>query len=150
MKTLEIRRHAPRDPTEDRLSAEGRARAEDVGRGLAGGYDVVFVSPARRAAETVAWLLRGRNEQLPAHSVVPGLAGVDAPERADLARVLRGILDEIPDGGRALAVGHTPLIERGVRALTGHEPASLAACEGVLIEQDDRGALSVRELRLDH
>jgi len=32
MRRLELRRHAKRDPDEDRLSAEGRAEAEDVGR----------------------------------------------------------------------------------------------------------------------
>ena len=65
MKTLEIRRHARRDPDEDALSPEGRVQAEDVGRTLTGGYDLVFVSPAKRAAETAAWFLRAAGQQLP-------------------------------------------------------------------------------------
>ena len=77
MRTLELRRHAHRDPAADRLSRQGRAQAQSVGATLAGGYSVVFVSPAERAAETVAWLLRGLGEQLPAHAVVPGLAAKD-------------------------------------------------------------------------
>ena len=65
MRTLEVRRHAQRDPEADRLSEEGRAQAQSVGASLAGGYAVVFISPAQRAAETVAWFLRGLGEQLP-------------------------------------------------------------------------------------
>ena len=73
-----LRRHARRDPDADRLSAAGRAQAEDVGRASAATYDVVFVSPAQRAAETAAWFLRGAGQQLPDHEVVPGLGGQDA------------------------------------------------------------------------
>ena len=54
MRKLELRRHARRDPTADKLSQEGRAQAQAVGATLAGGYSVVFISPAERAAETVA------------------------------------------------------------------------------------------------
>ena len=68
MRTLELRRHAQRDPAADRLSKQGRAQAQSVGTTLAGGYSAVFVSPAQRAAETVAWRLRGLGEQLPAHA----------------------------------------------------------------------------------
>ena len=50
MKQLELRRHAKRDPSSDRLSPQGRAQAEDVGRTSPAGYDAVFVSPAERAA----------------------------------------------------------------------------------------------------
>lgn len=147
MKTLEIRRHAKRDSTQDRLSPEGRAQAEEVGRGMTDTYDIVFVSPAARAAETVAWLLRGSGAQLPAHAVVPGLAGVDAPEPAGLAGMLQALLDDVPEGGRGLAVGHTPLIERGVGTLTGYELAPLAECEGVVISQTLDGAFAIEEIR---
>ena len=78
MRQLELRRHARRDPHADRLSAAGRAQAEDVGRASDATYDVVFVSPAQRAAETAAWFLRGAGQQLPDHEVVPGLGGQDA------------------------------------------------------------------------
>jgi broad specificity phosphatase PhoE len=75
MRQLELRRHAKRDPNNDRLSPQGRAQAEDVGRTSAVGYDAVFVSPAERAAETAAWIIRGSGRQLPEHGVIPGLAG---------------------------------------------------------------------------
>ncbi len=121
MKHLELRRHAPRDPTADRLSTAGRAMAEDVGRASGTTYDLVFVSPAQRAAETAAWFLRGAGQQLPDHAVIPGLAGQDAsggsPE--GMAAGIRALLDQIPDGATALAISHTPLVERAAFGLTG-------------------------------
>lgn len=147
---LEVRRHAARDPDADRLSAEGRAQAEDVGRSLAGGYDVVFVSPAQRAAETVAWFLRGLGAQLPQHGVIPGLAG-EGTDRSPLAMagVLAALLDAVPEGGRGLAVGHTPLIERAVLGLVAEEIQPLAECEGVLLtKEDDEGPIRVEHLRI--
>jgi phosphohistidine phosphatase SixA len=148
LKTLEIRRHARRDPDEDALSPEGRAQAEDVGRTLTGGYDVVFVSPAKRAAETAAWFLRATGQQLPEHAVIPGLAGDgtdNSPEQ--LGEVLHAAIAAIPEGGCALAVGHTPLIEQAVQGLTSREIPPLAECEGVLLT-DDGGEIRVEELRL--
>src|SRR6266511_3582306 len=73
MKAIEFRRHAEREKDADALSPEGRSHAEDVGRSLSTDFAVVFVSPARRAAETVAWFLRGSGQQLPQHTVVRGL-----------------------------------------------------------------------------
>ena len=148
MKTLEIRRHARRDPNADRLSPEGQVQAEDVGRTLAGGYDLVFVSPAKRAAETVAWFLHVSGQQLPEHAVVPGLAGDGtdgSPEQ--LGSVLRALLAAVPKGGRGLAVGHTPLIEKAVRGLAGPEIEQLSECEGVLLTEEG-GKIRVEELRL--
>jgi len=148
VKTLEVRRHARRDPNADRLSPEGQVQAEGVGRTLDGGYDVVFVSPAKRAAETVAWFLQASGQQLPEHAVVPGLAGDGtdgSPEQ--LGSVLRALLAAVPEGGRGLAVGHTPLIEKAVRGLTGREVEPLSECEGVLLTEEG-GDIRVEELRL--
>ena len=148
MKTLEVRRHARRDPNADRLSPEGQVQAEDVGRTLAGGYDVVFVSPAKRAAETVAWFLQASGQQLPEHAVVPGLAGDGtdgSPEQ--LGSVLRALMAAVPEGGRGLAVGHTPLIEKAVRGITGREVEPLSECEGVLLTEEG-GKIRVEEVRL--
>lgn len=151
MRTLEVRRHAIRDPHADRLSPEGRAQAESLGRELAttGGYDVVFVSPAQRAAETVAYLLRGLGRPLLRHAVIPGLAG-EGTDRSPLAMagVLSALLDAVPEGGRGLAVGHTPLIERAVLGLVAAEIEPLAECEGVLLTRErDDGPVRVEELR---
>jgi phosphohistidine phosphatase SixA len=150
---LELRRHARRDPAVDRLSAEGRAAAEDAGRqaGNAGlVYTAVFVSPAQRAAETAAWFLRGAGQQLPDHGVVPGLGGQDvsggSPE--GMAAGVRALLDQVPDGGRGLAISHTPLVERAAFGLTGVETAPMAELEGILVVRNDGGDLTVTELRL--
>jgi phosphohistidine phosphatase SixA len=149
---LELRRHARRDPAADRLSAEGRAAAEDEGRRAGDDgvvYAAVFVSPARRAAETAAWFLRGAGQQLPEHGVVPGLGGQDAsggsPE--GMAAGVRALLDQIPDGGRGLAISHTPLVERAAFGLTGTEVAPMAELEGILVTRDDDGGLAVTEIR---
>ena len=151
MRQLELRRHARRDPNVDRLSAEGRAQAEDVGRAAVGTtYDVVFVSPAQRAAETAAWFLRGAAQQLPEHDVVPGLGGQDesggSPE--GMAAGVRALLDRVPQGGRGLAISHTPLVERAALGLTGDEIDPLGECEGVLVTLDDDGSVRLEELRL--
>ena len=149
MKTLELRRHARRDPQADRLSPAGRADAEDVGRTSGRRYDVVFVSPAGRAAETAAWVLRGAGVQLTDHAVVPGLGGQDAsggsPE--GMAAGFRLLLDRIPEDGRGLAFGHTPLLERGAFGLTGIEIEALRELEGILITFDG-DEVAVEELRL--
>lgn len=150
MEQLELRRHAPRDPAADRLSAAGRALAEDVGRACTGvAYAAVFVSPAERAAETAAWFLRGAGAQLPAHAIVPGLGGQDAtggsPE--GMAAGVRALLDQLPEGGRGLAISHTPLVERAAFGLTGREPEPMRELEGILVTRHDDGRLQVDELR---
>jgi phosphohistidine phosphatase SixA len=149
MKSLELRRHAQRDPDEDRLSSAGRIEAEDVGRTLERGYAAVFVSPARRAAETAAWMLRGAGEALPPHDVVPGLAGRDPgdPTPHGMAATVRQLLDRLPTGSRALAIGHTPLIEHAAEGLTGRTIEPLAPCEGILVRKGD-DEVTVEELRL--
>jgi phosphohistidine phosphatase SixA len=150
VKELELRRHARRDPAADRLSQAGRAQAEDAGRTSTASYVAVFVSPANRAAETAAWFLRGAGQQLPDHAVIPGLGGHDAsggsPE--GMAAGVRAILDQVPDGGRALAISHHPLVERAAYGLTGHEIAALGECEGILVALAEDGSVSVAELRL--
>jgi phosphohistidine phosphatase SixA len=120
----------------------------------------VFVSPARRAAETAAWFLRGSGQQLPEHAVVAGLVSeqedrwrsagkaagssrLDAISSQDpelvkeeterLKALVEGLFERVPEGGTALAVGHTPLIEAGVYGLTGVIVEPLAECEGVAI-----------------
>ncbi|MGH2637587.1 MAG: histidine phosphatase family protein [Actinomycetota bacterium] len=150
MRTLEVRRHAKRDPAADRLSEAGRAQAEDVGRALEVAYDVVFVSPAQRTAETVAWMLRGVGEQLPPHAVIPGLAAQDNDgSPLAMAGVLSALLDAVPDGGRGLAISHTPLIERGVLGLSARAVDPLGECEGVVLTKDGEDAsVEIGEIRL--
>jgi broad specificity phosphatase PhoE len=175
MRALELRRHAARDPDADRLSAEGRGEAERVGRDLPGGYVAVFTSPAERAAETAAWFLRGLGQQLPQrHGVVESLgtpvedrwraaakaagtgriddvrardADLVDEESARLAAGVRELLAEVPDGGRALAVGHSPLIEAAVFGLTGVAPEPLRECDGVLLQEEGGRVRLAQEYR---
>lgn len=175
MRALELRRHAPRDPDADALSEQGQALALKVGKDLPGGYVVVFTSPARRAAETVAWFLRGLGQQLPSeHGVAEGLGSpvedrwraaakaagngrIDAvreqdaelvdEESARLAEAVRGLMAEIPDGARALAVGHSPLIEAAAYGLTGEVIEPLAECEGILLEEEGGSVRLTAEYR---
>jgi phosphohistidine phosphatase SixA len=149
MRRLDLIRHAKRDPKEDRLSAAGRAQAEDVGRAESVGYDAVFVSPAERAAETAAWIVRGSGSQLPSHGVIDGLAGRDATggSAQGMAAGVRTLLDAVPDGGIGLAVSHTPFVERAMIGLTGREPAPFAECEGIRVILADDGGVEVEEIR---
>jgi hypothetical protein len=78
------------------------------------------------------------------------LAGKDAtggsPE--GLAGGLRSLLAELDDGDRALAISHTPFVERAAFGLTGREVEPMRELEGILITQADDGSISVEELRL--
>jgi len=124
----------------------------DVGRAQQGvAYAAAFVSPAERAAETVAWFLRGAGQQLPLlHVVVPGLAGKDQTEGSPegMATGIRSLLEQIPDGGRGLAISHTPFVERTALGLTGREVEPMHECEGLLVTLHDDGNIEVEELRL--
>lgn len=163
MRALEVRRHAPRDKEEDRLTPEGQQLAEEVGRNLPGGYSVIYTSPAKRAAETVAWFLKGLGQPLPEdHGVSEGLgspvedrwkaaakaAGSSRMDRVEvvdrdlveqesrrLGEATRQLLASVPDDARGLAVGHSPLIEAAVYGLTGSLIEPLSECEGVLLEE---------------
>lgn len=150
MRQIEVRRHAKRDPNRDALSPAGRAQAEDVGRESARGYDAVFVSPAERAAETAAWIVRGSGRQLPEHGVIPGLAGKDETggSAEGMAVGVQALLASVPEGAVGLAVSHTPFVERAMTGLTGRDPKPFAECEGIRVTMQDDGSLDVEEIRL--
>jgi broad specificity phosphatase PhoE len=174
VRTIEFRRHAARQKGVDELSQEGRVQAEQVGLRLPH-YAIVFVSPAKRAAETAAWFLRGSGQSLPPHAVIPGLASkaedrwraaagaassgrIDAVMHEDpelvteesdrLARAAIAMFDRVPEGARALAVGHTPLIEATIYGLVGTIVEPLEECEGVSVTRSDSGEYRLEELRL--
>jgi broad specificity phosphatase PhoE len=175
MRSIDLRRHADRAKDADALSPEGRVQAEDVGRTLPTDYTFVFVSPAKRAAETVAWFLRASTQALPPHAVVPGLGsdledrwraaskaagtprldgllgedpGLVNEESERLAGVVRELFQRVPPGTRALAVGHSPMIEAAVYGLMNMIVEPLGTCEGVLLTLDEAGELRLEELRL--
>ncbi|HEX6263082.1 MAG TPA: phosphoglycerate mutase family protein [Actinomycetota bacterium] len=174
MRYLELRRHA--DNEGDALTEAGKATAERVGRSMEGPFDGVFTSPAKRAANTAAWFLRGMGQQLPQlHGVTDGLTSaeeerwreagsrtgtwrVDDIEREDpelvreeLPRLADAILQmfaAIRDGQRALVVGHSPFLEAAVYALSGTVLDPLGKCEGVLLGHDGERVTVEGDLRL--
>ena len=105
---------------------------------------------AEHPAETVAWILRGAGAQLPPHAVIPGLAAQDNDgSPLAMAGVVSALLDAVDDGRHALAISHTPLVERAVLGLSAREIEPLAECEGVLLSREgEDGELTVEELRL--
>lgn len=175
MRFLELRRHADNDG--DALTDAGKTTAERVGRSMEGPFDAVFTSPAKRAATTAAWFLRGLGQQLPQlHGVTDGLTSPleerwrevggrtgtwrvddiarEDPEliREELPRLADALLQAfaaIQDGQRALVVGHSPFLEAAVHALTGTVLEPLGKCEGALLGHDGERVSLVREARLE-
>lgn len=176
MRRLELRRHAPRDPDEDKVSHQGGRLAEQIGRGLRGPYAAIFTSTAKRAAETAAFFLSGLGQKLPEnHLVTEGLASqvedrwrtaakaagtgrigeivkqdedLVREESGRLADAIRELLDRVPEDATGLAIGHSPLIEAAVYGLTGDVIEPLKECEGVLLEQEGDEIRLADEYRL--
>ena len=131
---IELRRHT--DADDDVLTAEGVRAALAIGARLRGDYDFAVSTGAQRATQTLACFLAALAQQVSGGVVVePGLrSGVEDrwrsayqvarsgalpalreadrelvaedPER--LGAALRRVLDNLPDGGRALVVGQEP------------------------------------------
>jgi broad specificity phosphatase PhoE len=170
-KHVELRRHT--DADRDVLTPQGVKAALEIGARLAGGYEVLVSSGAQRATQTLACFLAGLGEKVP-HGVVvePGLRSA-AEERwraayenagsgtlqalreadpelveedsAALGSALRRILDSLPDGGRALVVGHSPTNEAAVLGLAGEIVEPISKGGGVLVVEED-GAVRVEKL----
>jgi hypothetical protein len=64
-------------------------------------------------------------------------ADLVAQEARLLGTALGRVLQVLPDGGRALVIGHSPTNEAAVLGLTGHEIGPMGKGEGVLIIEDD-------------
>jgi broad specificity phosphatase PhoE len=164
-KEIELRRHTDNDG--DVLSADGVQAALEIGARLAGGYDLAVSTGAQRATQTLACFLAALGQKVPGGVLVdPGLrsqvedrwraayerAGsgtLEALRNADpelveedsavLGAALRGVLDRLDDGCRALVVGHSPTNEAAVLGLTGHEVPPLGKGAGVLVVADEGG-----------
>jgi hypothetical protein len=54
-----------------------------------------------------------------------------------LGAALRQVVQSLPDGARALVVGHSPTNEAAVLGLTGRVVPPLGKGEGVLLIEDD-------------
>jgi broad specificity phosphatase PhoE len=170
-KYVELRRHTDNDG--DVLTPEGVASAIQIGSRLTGGYDLLVSTGAQRATQTLACFLAGLGEKVGQGVVVePGLrsdvedrwraayekAGSgDLPalreadpelvekDSASLGAALRRVFDALPDGGRALVVGHSPTNEAAVFGLTGEMVEPISKGNGVLVVEED-GVLRVEEL----
>jgi hypothetical protein len=156
---IELRRHT--DAVGDILTAKGVAAALEIGARLQGNYAIGFSTGAQRATQTLACFIAARGQRMPGGVIVePGLRSqvedrwraayrtggsgtLDALREADpelvaedserLGAALRGVLEGLPDGGRALVVGHSPTNEAAVLGLTGEIVAPLAKGAGVLV-----------------
>jgi broad specificity phosphatase PhoE len=162
---IELRRHT--DADEDVLTPKGVTAALEIGARLRGDYQLAVSTGAQRATQTLACFLAALGQQVPGGVVVePGLrsqvedrwraayqtagsGALEALREADpelvaedserLGAALRRVLDGLPDGGRALVVGHSPTNEAAVLGLTGEIVAPLAKGVGVLVVAGDGG-----------
>jgi broad specificity phosphatase PhoE len=164
-KEIELWRHTDADG--DALTAEGVGAALEIGARLRGGYHLAVSSGAQRATQTLACFIGALGQHVPGGVVVePGLrsqnedrwraaygkagsGALGALREADpelvaedskrLGVALRRVLDDLPDGGRALVVGHSPTNEAAVLGLTGAIVAPLAKGAGVRVVVGDDG-----------
>jgi broad specificity phosphatase PhoE len=162
---IELWRHT--DANGDVLTAQGVEAALEIGAGLRGGYHVAVSTGAQRATQTLACFIAALGQHVPGGVVVePGLrsqvedrwraayekagsGALGALREADpelvaedsrrLGGALRGVLDCLPDGGRALVVGHSPTNEAAVLGLTSAIVAPLAKGAGVRVVVSDDG-----------
>jgi broad specificity phosphatase PhoE len=156
---LELRRHTDSDG--DLLSEEGVRAALEIGGQLTGPYALLVSSGAQRATQTLACFACALTEPVSGGVIVEmglrsevedrwraayqaaGSGELAALREADpelvredserLAGGLRRIFDRLPDGGRALAVGHSPTNEAAVYGLTGELVAPIPKGAGLLI-----------------
>jgi broad specificity phosphatase PhoE len=164
-KEIELWRHTEAD--EDVLTADGVAAALAIGARLRGGYQLAVSTGAQRATQTLACFLAALGQQVPGGVVVElglrsqvedrwraayqkaGKGALGALREADpvlvsedsarLGAALRRVLDALPDGGRALVVGHSPTNEAAVLGLSGEIVAPLAKGAGVRVVVGDDG-----------
>jgi len=156
---VELRRHTDNDG--DVLSEEGVRAALEIGKTLTGGYALLVSTGAQRATQTLACFASMLREPIPGGAVVEAglrsriedrwreayqragsgdltaLRDADpelvAEDSAVLGAALRRVLERLPEGGRALAVGHSPTNEAAVLGLTGSIVEPIAKGAGVLV-----------------
>ena len=162
-KTLELRRHTANDG--DALTAEGVAEAVRIGRSMRRPYDVVVSSGAQRATQSAACFLAGMGAEVPGGVIVDeGFRSLSEDRwRAIYAETKNGDLEaflvadhafvesearrfsaalervasQTPDGGSALIVGHSPMIEATVWAVTDAAVPALGKGRAVVLTYSD-------------
>lgn len=170
-KSVELRRHTASDG--DVLTPEGIEAAVAIGKTLEGGYDLLISSGAQRATQTIACFLAGSRTRVESGVVVDsrfrsevedkwfdaykkaGAGDIESFKKADPELVdsearrfgdgLRDVFGSLPEDGRALVVGHSPMNEVAVYGLTGRTIAPMSKGAGVLVTESDE-QFSVEEL----
>lgn len=164
-KTVELRRHTDND--DDQLSEKGVAGALEIGGKLHRNYEIVITSGAQRATQTAACFLavmprpvaggvvvdesfRSRVEerwkeayQRAGAGDIKSLRAVDPDLVDDEAQhfrtALEGLFNRLADGGAALVVGHSPMLEAAVYGLVGKIVEPFSKGQGVAVTQTDDG-----------
>lgn len=95
---------------------------------------------------TQAFALRLRIAGLRLHAIAPG-KDLEAFRRVDpdlvekeairLGGALKAVLEPLPEGGRALIVGHSPTTEAAILGLTGQVVPPIAKGAGVRVVEED-------------
>ena len=163
MRYVELRRHT--DNEGDRLTPRGVADAEMIGReGLHSPYAAFVSTGAARATQMLEILRHAAGQDDTPITAATGLrssvenrwrdAARAAGKRADLediraidpalvereslllASVLRQVVEGLPEGGRALVVGHSPTNEAAVLGLAGQVVPPPGKGKGVLLAED--------------
>jgi len=170
-KHIELRRHTDNDG--DVLSPEGIAAAVATGKTLPGPYALLVSSGAQRATQTAACLLAGLATTVPGGVIVDtdfrsahedrwkaayaetgsgritdflqAAPELVAAEAAQFAQAVRRVATLLPDSGRALVVGHSPMHEAAVYGLTGKLIEPLGKGQAVILrfDADDQIAIAV-------
>jgi broad specificity phosphatase PhoE len=168
-KHVELRRHTDNDG--DYLTPEGVAAALEVGRSLTGPYDLMISSGAQRATQTLACFLaamgrameggvivderfRSKDEDRWKRAYKKGGAGdLESFRQADpelvetesktFGAALRTAFERLPDNGRALVVGHSPMNEAAIYGLTGQVVEPLSKGAGVVVTAAEDGSYRV-------
>ncbi|MGH2693658.1 MAG: histidine phosphatase family protein [Actinomycetota bacterium] len=171
-KRVELRRHTDNDG--DYLTPDGVRAALEVGTRLEGPYDLMVSSGAQRATQTLACFLAATGMRTDAGVVVDerfrsededrwkrtykeaGAGDLESFRRVDpelvetesrrFGEALRDTFARLPDGGRALVVGHSPMNEAAVYGLTGEAIEPLSKGAGVLVTASDNGGYEVTPL----
>ena len=163
MRYVELRRHT--DNEGDRLTPQGAAHAEMIGRdGLHPPYAAFVSTGAARATQMLAILRHAAGQDDTPITVAAGLrssvedrwrqAAKAAGKGADLEAMrvidpdlvereswllgsaLRQLVAGLPEGGRALVVGHSPTTEAAVLGLAGRVVPPLGKGKGVLLVEN--------------
>jgi hypothetical protein len=164
VRTVELRRHTDNDG--DALTEQGVRDAEAIGDGGLHPPYAAFVSTgAARATQMLTILRRAAGQDDVPVTMQTGLrstveerwreaasaAGKGAsvedmrafdPDLVEhecslLGSVLGKVVDSLPEGGRALVVGHSPTNEAAVLGLTAELVGPLGKGEGVLVTEED-------------